>query len=319
MITNAIAHGSLWPILLAGGDGTRVSGLTRDRRGEPVPKQFWEADGTPSMLQMALGRVARLVPTHHIVASVSTHHYRWWGRQLGELQLRNLAVQPENRGTAVGILYSLLTILEQDRHALILALPSDHVVEREDVLHQTLVRAVAAARSHGDRIVLVGARPEDSVSEYGWLLPTRGPGPVVGVAAFVEKPDPGTRDRLMAEGALINTFIFAARAEALLDLFLKSVPGVVGPFLEWLRRDGGRWTALETLYRTLPPCDFSRDVLERNPESLVMLPLPACGWSDLGTAERLLAYLDGHAPETRARIPVRESASDRPAPRVRSA
>lgn len=302
MIMNT--SGTLWPILLAGGDGTRVSSLTRDSHGEPVPKQFWEADGTASMLQMALERATRLAPAQRVVASVSTHHYRWWSRQLGDLPARNLAIQPENRGTAVGILYALITILERDRNAVVLALPSDHVVEREEVLHHTLTQAVAAAQAHGDRVVLVGAHPQDSIQDYGWLLPSgTGFQPVAGVASFAEKPEAATRDRLVAGGALINTFIFCARAGTLLKLFLRYAPGVTGPFLEWTRRDSRSWRAVEELYRTLAPCDFSHDVLQRSPESLLVLPLPPCGWNDLGTADRLLAYLGEQGVRPAAPLP----------------
>jgi hypothetical protein len=44
---------------------------------------------------------------------------------------------------------------------------------------------------------------------------------------------------------------------------------------------------LEELYDRLPTVDFSRDILQKQPAHLRVLPVPHCGWSDLGTPERV--------------------------------
>jgi len=45
---------------------------------------------------------------------------------------------------------------------------------------------------------------------------------------------------------------------------------------------------LAQLYDRLPELDFSRDILQRSPELLRVMTVPACGWSDLGTPRRVV-------------------------------
>jgi hypothetical protein len=57
-------------------------------------------------------------------------------------------------------------------------------------------------------------------------------------------------------------------------------------------------TPMDELYGDLPPLDFSRHVLqESRHEGLRVMAVPSCGWSDLGTPERIA--------ETLRRIPSR--------------
>ena len=50
--------GRMWAILLAAGEGSRVSALTGQTDGRPVPKQFCTMDGRGSMLRWAINRAA---------------------------------------------------------------------------------------------------------------------------------------------------------------------------------------------------------------------------------------------------------------------
>ena len=57
--------------------------------------------------------------------------------------------------------------------------------------------------------------------------------------------------------------------------------------------DAARWGLrnLTQLYRSLPVLDFSKDLLEKTARNLWVYPVPACGWADLGTPERLVGHL----------------------------
>jgi mannose-1-phosphate guanylyltransferase len=140
--------------------------------------------------------------------------------------------------------------------------------------------------------------PEALDPEYGWIL-SRGrrrcPRPVV---KFVEKPDTESSERLMRHGALLNSFIFVARAATLLSLYRRVMPEVLRRFLPRLSRpDGWARSVLRRLYRTLPSRDFSRELLERCTDDLAVVPVPPCGWSDLGTPARLIRFQQQHAKE----------------------
>ena len=63
----------LWAVVLAGGDGSRLSGLTRGPDGVVVPKQFCSLDGGPSLLQSAIDRaVSRCAASSGFITVIST-------------------------------------------------------------------------------------------------------------------------------------------------------------------------------------------------------------------------------------------------------
>jgi mannose-1-phosphate guanylyltransferase len=204
-------------------------------------------------------------------------------------------VQPSNRGTAIGVLLPLLAVLRRDPDATILLLPSDHFVERERLLHLAIDDALRVADAETTAAaILLGMAPGTNDREYGWILPgRRRASPMTSrVASFVEKPDAADAARLRRAGALINSFILTAKAHRLLRLCETTLPVVA----ESLRQadpqpvtTAGR-RALEQVYSRLPSLDFSREVLSTSASKLAVIPVPECGWSDLGTPVRLMMF-----------------------------
>jgi mannose-1-phosphate guanylyltransferase len=281
--------GDLWVILLAAGDGSRVHGLMSDMWGADAPKQFCSLDRRESMLQWSIRRALGMVPKSRIVTVVAAKHRHWWSRDLADLPLKNVVIQPRNRGTAAGILLPLLHVIQKDPHARILILPSDHYVSDEKLLRRSMIRAVDSIENGRDRVRLLGIVPQETDDGYGWIVPTS-TAELTQVEAFVEKPDGETARSLMCRGALLNSFILAARAETLLQLYLRALPDLVGEFAIWKNEAGGRWPELAALYDGLPTCDFSREVLERFSNDLSAVRVSGCGWTDLGTPARLRDY-----------------------------
>mgnify|MGYP001818172159 FL=1 len=106
-----------WVMVLAAGEGSRVRALTRDRHGHPAPKQFTSADGETSLLGATLRRAEKIAPREHIVTIVAAQHERWWRSELSGFPPDNIIVQPEDRGTAAGILLPELWIARRDVNA----------------------------------------------------------------------------------------------------------------------------------------------------------------------------------------------------------
>ena len=276
---------SPWALVLAGGSGLRLSRWTTDRDGTPVPKQFCVFAGR-TLLAAALERAGTLALRKRTLAVVTAEQRRFWGPDLAPvLPDVNIAIQPCNRGTAAGILFPLLRILRRDPAAALLILPSDHFVHDEARLAAELGRAIALARQDGGRILLLGVAPDRVEDGLGWITP-RGKGDVERIQAFVEKPAADQARAALAAGALVNSFLIAADGRTLLDLFRRTVPELVAEL-----------DAMETGaspiagYERLPVYDFSRDVIEPSVDDarLMVLRIPSCGWSDLGTPERLQA------------------------------
>lgn len=279
--------GSDWAIVLAGGSGNRLRSLTTDPAGNPVPKQYCSLLGGPSLLAQALQRARRLLPPSRILVVVAAEHAAWWRGELAELPAQNILVQPRNRGTAAGLLLPLAEILRRDPDARVLSLPSDHHVRDEALLQRALGRALAALRVDGSAALLLGVAPEGPDPEYGYIVPGVGSGSMPRVAAFVEKPGVAEARELLARGALWNSFLLAARAATLWQLCASHAPELTAAFEGLRGRGAAADLDLAQLYATLAEVDFSRGVLQRAAAALRVLRVPACGWTDLGTPERL--------------------------------
>lgn len=283
--------GAPWAVVLAGGDGRRVSALTRDASGQTVPKQYWSFGGRAPMLRWALARARRVAPAPRVLIVVNEHHRPFWRRELADVPLHNLVIQPCNRGTAAGVLLALIEIQTRGSAAApVVLLPSDHYVGDEAVLHRALLAAVRASRHNGRAVVLLGVSPTDLEPGYGWILPATGDA-VARVRQFVEKPPAEDVGQMVSRGALVNSFILVARAQAMLDLYEQTLPDILRAFRRCTLTSPAE-LAIRRLYEDLPSIDLSRDVLARTPHLLSVVRVPPCGWSDLGTPERLQFFLE---------------------------
>ena len=287
-----------WAVVLAAGAGERLRALTTDRHGNTIPKQFCSFNGGASLLEQALFRAARVVPRARVTTIVAVQHESWWSGELSFLPSLNVFVQPRNRGTAIGVLLPLLRILARDPDARLVFLPSDHFFEREDVLERSLRDALAAVDRRPERVVLLGIVPDEADADLGWILPAeRGKTGIQRVRSFLEKPPGHVAAELMREGGVWNSFILAAHGRALLELYQRRLPLVLAELRRALAQDLGateRFAGLCDLYDLLNDADFSRDVLEGSEDLLSVLPVPPCGWSDLGTPARVARCFERH-------------------------
>ncbi len=268
--------------MLAGGEGSRLQGLTRNVHGVVVPKQFCSMQGGASLLQEALQRAALVAPMQRVCTVVAAQHRHWWTSMLGNLRQDNVIVQPHNRGTAHGILLPLLRIAEMDPEAVVMVLPADHYFRDEETLMASLREASELAGANSQWIYLLGLEPIEPDCELGYILPAARSRTVpAAVLRFIEKPAMMRARALIEQGALWNSFIMAASARTLLSLFDSSFETAIQSMQSL------EGAPLEQAYQRLPVVDFSHDVLSRNETRLQVLAVPPCGWTDLGTPARV--------------------------------
>ncbi len=293
-----------WAIIMAAGDGARVRSLTKDATGVALPKQFWSPGTDGSLIRWTLRRASRLTSSARIVTVVAAKHRDLWRVALPAEALARVVVQPENRGTATGVLLPLLHVLRRDPDARVAILPADHAVEDEDVLVYTLQLAFDLVEG-GRSVILLGMTPDLADPGYGWIVSgdthEDGSRPVL---LFREKPEALVARKLYLGGAHWSSFMLVAQARALLSIYERIAPRLTRMLaracdteLSGSATGDGAPGALERVYSRLPSMDFSRDLLERSAVELRMLPVPPCGWTDLGTPDRIERWTRDHGTD----------------------
>lgn len=278
-----------WAIVLAAGDGTRL-GFLADDDGRPVPKQFWSLRGGRSLLGDALARAERVVGRARTLVVVAEKHRPLFEPELAGVPPQNIVVQPRNCGTAAGILLPLLNVFRRDPLARIAVLPSDHYVADDTTLVASLRRSFDALGSAAEDVVLLGIAPSSPETGYGWIVPTTEARGLARVGTFVEKPALDVATALMERGGLWNSFLMTFGAAKLLRMYEDRLPGLAEKMLR--ATAGASPDPLDRLYERLESRDFSRDLMQGNEHHLRVLRVPECGWTDLGTPERLVDCLE---------------------------
>jgi mannose-1-phosphate guanylyltransferase len=284
-----------WAIVLAAGEGKRLARLTRALYGRDLPKQFAALDGNQTFLQKTLARSVRLTPCERTIVVVSEEHADLARLQLAAYEGVHIVAQPRNVGTLPGLLLPLAHVLRAAPRAHVVVYPSDHHVLRLSPFVDAVTSALANVERAPSRLVLVGARADRAATDLGWILggPSVADDGLRAVERFVEKPNAAVATRLLEEGALWNTLLFACDGAAFWDGTLAALPALAPPF----ERYRASITTTEEaavrreIYETLPSFDLSRDHLSSR-EGLAVVEMKDAGWSDCGTPERLLACLE---------------------------
>lgn len=279
----------VWTIVLAAGRGRRLASLTRRLYGFALPKQFAVLDGSSSLLERTVERLLPLASPERTVVVVPKAHESLARAMLSRWPGVHVVAQPLDRGTAPGVMLPLAYVLERSPEAFVCVSPSDHHFRDEPAARRSIEAALIAAETRS--MVLVGARPTRAETEYGWIVPGGTCAGCASVLHFVEKPDADSAERLLAQGALWNTFLLVARARSLWDRCCRHLP-VHASAIDACHPIGADRTvqALRSEYARLSTRDFSRDVLQGE-RDLGVVELAGSGWSDLGTPERALAAL----------------------------
>ena len=271
--------GKLIPLILAGGSGSRLWPLSR----ELYPKQFHALLGGDTMLQATVNRAAKVATADPIVVCNEEHRF------LVAEQLRAidrdwlcLMLEPQGRNTAPAVALGAHRALAEDPDALLLFLPSDHLIKDESALAAAVASAADSAAS--GRFVMFGVTPSRPETGYGYIEARDVDAGVQPIVSFKEKPDVQSAAAYVADGKhLWNSGMFVLHAQAYLDELARLQPEMAAcvqaafeagkPDLDFFRPGSG--------FVDCAAESIDRAVMEHTEKALVV-PVDL-GWNDIGS------------------------------------
>lgn len=174
-------------LIMAGGKGERFWPKSR----QSLPKQFLSLtnDGK-TMIQLTVERILPLVSLEDIYIATNTNYKHLVLEQLPGIPAENVLCEPVGRNTAPCIGLGAVHIQRKYEDAIMIVLPSDHLIKYNDIFTETLANACEVAEI-GTNLVTIGITPNYPETGYGYIKADKNKQlkKTYSVECFVEKPD----------------------------------------------------------------------------------------------------------------------------------
>ncbi len=269
------------PLILCGGMGSRLWPMSRIDQ----PKQFQPINGKGSLtyFQTTVQRHRGQLFSDPIIVT-NAAQADLVSQQLTEIQATARIIgEPVGRNTGPAVLAAALAILPDDPDAVLLVLPSDHIIIGD--LNRTIARMAMAAAA--GQIITFGVTPGYAEAGYGYIIDGGRVAAYSGlhsVARFIEKPTVEVAQRLIDEGtAYWASGISMFRADVICEEFRRLEPrthAAVSKAVTLAKETTGGITLDEAAFREARDEPTERTIFENSP-AISLAPVDV-KWDDVG-------------------------------------
>lgn len=212
-------------VIMAGGRGERFWPKSRNS----YPKQFLSltSDGQ-TMIQKTVSRLMPLVSIDDVFIVTNQKYVSIVKEQLPDIPEENIFAEPVAKNTAPCVGLAAMAIAKKYDDAVMLVLPSDHLIKYEEMYIDTLKQAIDVAQEN-QNLVTIGITPTYPETGYGYINfgkakagTSRG---VYEVERFVEKPNLETAKQYLASSKYLwNSGMFVWKISSIMENFKKYLP-----------------------------------------------------------------------------------------------
>ena len=272
-------------VIMAGGKGERF--WPRSRRN--MPKQFLSlTDDGKTMIQLTVERIQPLIAIEDVFVVTNKDYKELVKAQLPELPEENIVLEPMAKNTAPCIGLASMYIKKKYDDAVMVVLPSDHLIKFNSMFINTLKDAIEVAEEETN-MATIGITPNYPETGYGYInfgeekQNTKNHN-VYKVERFVEKPNlEKAKEYLLSGKYLWNSGMFVWKASTILGQFEKLLPDTYAGLLkieEALGTEDAE-SVLEIEFQKFQSESIDYGIMEKA-QDIYTLP-GNFGWDDVGS------------------------------------
>ncbi|MCB5197384.1 mannose-1-phosphate guanylyltransferase/mannose-6-phosphate isomerase [Deefgea salmonis] len=276
---------TLIPVILCGGSGSRLWPMSRGG----YPKQYLSLLDEHSLVQQTALRSKGISGALAPIFISNTDQRFLLAEQMNSISVtpHNIVLEPVGRNTAPAVAVAAILAQRVNPEALILVLPSDHVIPNQALFHQ-LVQQASAIAANG-KLVTFGIKPESAHTGYGYIrrgAALAADGACFEVDRFVEKPDLKRAQEFVDDGHYYwNSGMFLFKASTYLAELGQFSPAILKQ-AELAIANGQQdpdFMRLDPAAFAASPADsIDYAVMEKTAHAAV-IEAEGLGWNDIGS------------------------------------
>lgn len=272
-------------VIMAGGKGERF--WPRSRKN--MPKQFLcLTNDDKTMIQHTVERLNSIVQIEDIFVVTNKDYKELVKQQLKDLPNENILLEPVAKNTAPCIGLAAVHIRKKYQDAIMLVLPSDHLIKYNELFIDTLKDAAHVAEK-GENLVTIGITPTYPETGYGYINfgareKEDEKSRAYCVDRFVEKPNLELAKEYLASGKYLwNSGMFVWKTSTILKKFQDLLPEVYDGMLEIENAIGKKeeQQIIETVFSKIPAESIDYGIME-HAKNIYTIP-GNFGWDDVGS------------------------------------
>ena len=217
----------IYAIILAGGKGERFWPLSRIQH----PKQLLKINSEKSMLEETLERIKDFIPVSRTLLITGSEFQEGILKAVPYLKPENFLIEPEGKNTCLAVGLAAAYLKKKDPEAVLVVLPSDHLIEpKEKLLH--VLEIGSAVAQQGDFLITLGIPPTRPETGYGYIeigeqFSTQDGVSIYRIKQFKEKPSRTVAQQYYLDRQhLWNSGMFIWTAKTILSAIKRCVPAL---------------------------------------------------------------------------------------------
>ncbi|RMC92300.1 mannose-1-phosphate guanylyltransferase/mannose-6-phosphate isomerase [Clostridium autoethanogenum] len=267
-------------IILAGGSGTRLWPLSRDR----YPKQFIKLQSSKSSLFQETFKRSLLLSNLNDIYVVTNEKYKFLVmgavEELGyEYNESNIIVEPEAKNTLPAIYAGVHEISKNGSHNIVV-FPSDHMITKGQEFASIIKNSEALTK---DSIITFGIKPDNPNTGYGYIAPGNQKLNGYEVKEFKEKPEAEIAATYVDEGYYWNAGIFMFNTDIFINEVKHYAPNIYNAF-------ESSSTINEAFSKIDEKISIDYGIMEKS-KNVAVAPADI-GWNDLGSFDSFYEVFD---------------------------